>query len=133
MKNLFKLLVFGAIAFGGYTAYDRFLGNNSHALDGNWRSNKEASVEELARNGASQGTQARLARVFGRMVYEINDGVWKAKIDGKEMVDTFEVLSRTGDCYSLKTGDGIQEVCLRDHRLYVRSEVSGAYEVFDRL
>jgi hypothetical protein len=119
MRSLLKLVLLAGVVFGAYAVYDEFLGSGARALEGSWRSNKEASLREAARNGASEGQQALLARVFGKMVYEIDDRVWKARMDGREQVGTFEVLSKTGDCYSLQTNDGTSEVCLRDGRMYV--------------
>ena len=133
MSSLFKLVVIGVFAFGGYKLYDHYLGTGEAALEGRWRSNAEASLAEAARSGATERQLSRLSRVYGKMVYDIGDGVWKARMDGVEEVGTFEVVSRTGDCYALQTSAGASEVCLRDGQMFVRSDASGAYEVFDKL
>ncbi len=133
MKGLMKLVLVAALAFGAWYFYTEFMGTSDRALEGTWRSNKEASLLEAERAGISEGRRALLGRLYGRMTYQIEDGVWKATMDGEVFEGTYEVLSRDGDCYELRTNEGDSEVCIRDGQMYVLSEITNSYEVFDKL
>ena len=131
MQGFTKLLVFAALAFGAYYFYNEMAGDS--ALEGTWRSNKEASLLEAEKSGVSEGRRALLARQYGKMTYEIEDGIFKAKMGEFDFEGPYEVTSKTGDCYSVKTSVSENEVCIRDGRMYVYVEAINSYEVFDKL
>lgn len=133
MQGFIKLLVIVGLAYGAYYSYNEFFGSDARELEGTWRSNKEASLREAERAGISAQRLALFGRLYGKMTYEIEDGVWSAVMDGEDFGGPFEVLSKTGDCYAILTDEGEGEVCIRDGQLYVYSEMSKSYEVFDRL
>ena len=130
MKGLIKFVLVAALAYG---AYYFFFANSDRVLEGNWRSNKEASLREAERAGIGEGRRALLGQLYGKMTYEIEDGVWTARMDDIVVESTFEVVSRSGDCYSLATSEGDEEVCIRNGQMYVYVDLIDAYEVFDRL
>ncbi|MEM6512591.1 MAG: hypothetical protein AAF660_06230 [Pseudomonadota bacterium] len=139
MQGLIKLLVVAALAYGAYFFYDDVFGSGTRALQGVWQSNKAESLAEAERSGISQGRRALLARIYGKVRYEIDADTWSATMDGQTLAGTFEVKSREDDCYvihSVTDNDidlGDSQVCLRDGRMLVFSEQTDSYEVFDRL
>ena len=106
MQGIVKLILVGVLAFLAYFFYTEYFDQSGRALEGTWRSNKEASLRQAAEAGVSERRRALLGRLYGKMVFEIEDGVWKSTLDGEEFVGTYEVLKRDGDCYYLKTDDG---------------------------
>jgi len=105
--------------------------SNTHPLVGKWVSNKDASIQELSKAGLPSEEIDKLSFLFGQMVVDIKNDTYTTILNGEINEIQYSIISTANNCYKVKLGQDIDEICIINNMLYVPS-YKGSKEVFNR-
>lgn len=127
-----KVVKYAVIAAIGYVIYQHN-GSDRHPLMGTWKSDKEASMDELLKVGVTQKQKELFNDTLGEAIIKIGEERIRFTIDGKVKSNEYLILSENNDCYNIQTESDTYEYCIKGNFLYVPSSFKGAKEVFKKV
>ncbi len=123
------IIVIGISIFGHSNSF-------SNPLEGDWKSNKELTLDEWDKDDISFSKRKIAKDLLGQMIFRISEDSWYYNLNGQEGADSYEIIMTSGRCYTVKFfengGSSMREVCVRGKNMYVQLTQFNSTEVFTR-